>query len=44
MTMPDKYRQVLVTQADRYSDISDFLLTMDSYSNYAVRQSSVTHS
>jgi len=39
MTLPDKYRQVLATQAERYSDISDFLLTVHLYSNYAVRES-----
>jgi len=38
MTMPDNYKQVLATQAEHYADISDILLTMDSYSNYAVRK------
>jgi len=40
MTMPEKYRQVLTAHAERYADIADFLLTVDSYSNYAVRESS----
>jgi len=42
--MPNKYRQVLATRAERYADISEFLLTMDLYNDYAVRESSITHS
>ena len=36
--MPDKYRQVLATQSECYSDIPELLLTADLCTNYVVRQ------